>query len=331
MTTYTTELKEKLRVDIRYIDGQLDLAREQMAKGDQAEAQAILDGLLDYFDFKKHFPDIFVNENESLRFQDMYEALRAIDDIIEIDAGDVRAGRPREWRPGYTRDEILQRLYAFLDQIDAWLGLNWFEGEEIRHSLEVLKQKVQAFIRYFENDSEFSWGPVTDVREAKKRLWRALSEGLPFAEVYEQLLSMDRSLTYLVFRFRLHLAELTLEAVEASIADIVRAKHAILAVINATRADDEILTQPPAEENGPRQPPPGWDDLQPFPPPGYTFFGGSIVPVYASRRPGMAGDAGSGKAGNSRESLVSGLIGFVIGAVAAWVVAMLLIADCPVG
>jgi hypothetical protein len=331
MTTYTTELKEKLRVDIRYIDDQLDLARGHMARGEKAEAWAVLDGLNTYFDFKKHFPDILVNESESMRFMDLYEALRDIDDIIEIDATDALTGTgPREWRPGYTRDEILRRLRAFLEQIERWRQLDWFEGAGILDSLQVLKEKIEAFIDYFQNPAGgFRWGPVTDVREAKKRLWRSLSEGLPFAEVYEQLVSMDRNLTYLVFRFRLHLDELTPEAVEASIADIVRAKHAILAIIDAARAVDEIPAQPPANENGPRQPPPGWDDLQPYPPAGYAFFGG-LVPVHASRRKKLSGEGAgidAGVTGNS--GLVRSLLAFALGAVAALVACLLFGARCP--
>src|SRR5687767_3996171 len=76
MTTYTTELKQKLRDDIRFIDDQLDAARRHMANGNKAEAWSILDGLLEYYDFKNHFPDIFINENESMRFMYVRGAAR---------------------------------------------------------------------------------------------------------------------------------------------------------------------------------------------------------------------------------------------------------------
>ena len=67
---YTLATKQILKGDIRFIDGQLDLAlaRRKMAAGDKAEAWCILDSLLGYFDFKKHFPDIFVDANTSIRF-----------------------------------------------------------------------------------------------------------------------------------------------------------------------------------------------------------------------------------------------------------------------
>lgn len=338
MTTYITATKQILRDDIRFIDDQLDSARDHMAAGDKAEAWSVLDGLLDYYDFKKHFPDIFVSGEESMRFLDMYEALRGVDDLIEIDAIQILVGQdPLEWRPGYSREEILRRIEAFLDLIETWLALDWFEGEEILRSLEVLKDKVQAFIRFFQNYAgEFQWGPVIDVREAKKRLLRSLSEELPFAEIYELLMSMDRNLTYLVFRFRLHLDELTLDTVEGAINEIAEDKHAILAIINATRAEDENMpAQPPENEDAPAQPPPGWDDLQPFPPAGYAMFGTSIVPVYTSRRQTHAGSnvgVDTGEPGNSRAILVSGLLGLVIGAVAASILATLLfVANCPVG
>lgn len=335
MTTYTTATKQILRDDIRFIDDQLDLARRHMAKGDKAEAWSILDGLLDYYDFKKHFPDIFVGEGESMRFLDMYEALRAIDDIIEIDAIQLLVEEdPLEWRPGYSREEILRRLEAFLDQIETWLALDWFEGEEILRSLEVLKEKIQAFIRFFQNYAgEPLWPPVIDVRDAKKRLLRSLSEELPFAEIYELLMSMDRNLTYLVFRFRLHLDELTLDDVEGAINEIAENKHAILAIINAARAEDENMpAQPPENEDAPTEPPPGWDDLQPFPPPGYAMIGTSIVPIHASRRHGRNAGIDIGEVGNSRTIMIAGLLGLVVGAVVASVLAALLfIAKCPVG
>jgi tetratricopeptide (TPR) repeat protein len=330
MTTYTNELKQKLRDDITFIDSQLDLAREHMAKGDKAEASSLLDGLLDYFDFKKHFPDIFITEDQYMRFQDMYEALRAIDDIIEIDAGDVRTGYRREWRPGYTREEIMRRLRAFLDQIEAWLRLGWFDPDrEIAESLRVLKEKIEAFTRYFENNDEFSWAPVHNVLDAKKRFWRALSENLPFAEIYELLMSMDRNLTYLVFRFRLHSDELTLEAVASTIEQIAQYKHSILAIINDTRADDEILRPPPGGEGPPWQPPPGWDDLQPYPPAGYAFFGGSIVPIQASRRTGECVGVDAATAGNSRVTM-AGLFGLAVGVIAASILFILFSPNCPV-
>jgi hypothetical protein len=91
MTTYTLESKQILCDDIVFIDQQLTFARNKMAEGDKAEAWSTLDSLLDYYDFKKHFPDIFVNEGEAIRFVDMYKALRALDDITEIDAHDVLA------------------------------------------------------------------------------------------------------------------------------------------------------------------------------------------------------------------------------------------------
>lgn len=337
MTSYTAESKQILRDDIRFIDDQLDSARRHMAEGDKAEAWSILDGLLDYYDFKKHFPDILVNEDESIRFLDMYEALREIDDIIEIDAIQVLVGEdPLEWRPGYSRDEILRRLEAFLDRIETWLALEWFEGEEILRSLEVLKEKVQAFIRFFQNYAGgYLWGPVIDVRNAKKRLLRSLSDELPFAEIYELLMTMDRDLTWLVFRFRLHLEELTAESVAETLADIAARKHAILAIIDATRARDETVpVQPPSEDNDTLpQPPPGWDDLQPFPPPGYAMFGTSIVPVYVSRRQNLEdGGIGVGKPGNRRTVLVSGLLGFVVGAAAVSILVGLMFAvKCPMG
>jgi hypothetical protein len=328
MTTYTNELKQKLRDDITFIDSQLDLARENMAKGDKAEAMSLLDGLLDYYDFKKHFPHIFVKEGEYLEFKNFYEALRTIDDIIEIDAIQILTGRPPlEWRPGFTRQEILRWLQGLLAQIDAWIKLDWFEGDEIRESLRVLKKKIEAFIRFFENYAGgYLWGPVLDVQDAKKRLWRSLSENLPFAEIYDLLMTMDRDLRSLVFRFRLHIDELTPESVARTIAEIVQMKHAILAIINATRADDEILP-PPEGEEPPRQPPPGWDDLQPFPPAGYAFFGGSIVPIQASRRTGESINVA--RAGNSR-IIMAGLFGLAVGAIAASVLFILFSPNCPV-
>jgi hypothetical protein len=330
MTTYTTELKQKLRDDIGFIDSQLDLAREKMAAGDKAEAWSLLDGLLGYFDFKKHFPDILINEDTYMRFQDMYEALRAIDDIIELDAVEILSGSaPYEWRPGYTRDEILQRLYTFLDQIEAWMKLGWFDPDgDIAESLRVLKEKVEAFIRFFQNrTNEFLWGPVIDVREAKKQLFRAFNEDLAFAEIYELLMAMDRNLTCLVFQFRLHLEELTLETVTRFIEGLAKDKHAILAIINATRADDEIFL-PPETEEPPRQPPPGWDDLRPFPPPGYGFFGGSLVPLQASRRTGVSLGVNVARAGNSR-IIMAVLFGLIAGAITASILFVLFGANCP--
>lgn len=338
MTTYTGESKQILRDDIQHIDDQLDLARRHMAEGNKAEAWSTLDGLLNYYDFKKHFPDILVGEGEYMRFMDMYEALRAIDDIIEIDATQMLVEQSSlEWRPGYTREEILRRLEAFLNQIEAWLELRWFEGEEILDSLQVLKEKVQAFIRFFQNYSDQPlWPPVIDVRDAKKRLLRSLSDELPFTEIYELLMTMDRNLTHLVFQFRLHLDEVTLETVERVINEIAEKKHAILAIIDATLAEDEnVPVQPPENEGAPTQPPPGWDDLQPFPPAGYAMFGTSIVPIQISRRQHSAGrDVGIdiGRARNSRTIIVSGLIGFAIGAMAASTLVTLLFVDnCPVG
>jgi hypothetical protein len=332
MTTYTTTVKQRLRDDIRFIDDHLDSAREHMTAGNKAEAWSLLDGLLEYYDFKNHFPDIFVNEDEVVRFLDMYEALRAIDDIIEIDAtGILAGGGPPEWRPNRTREQILERLLAFLARIEAWLGLGWFDPDgEIAESLRVLREKVEAFIIFFENFAgQPVWGPVIDVREAKKLLLRALSENLPFAEIYELLMTMDRDLTYLVFQFRLHLDRVTPEMVASLIAEIARKKHAILAIINATRADDASAPLPPPEnENGPVQPPPGWDDLQPFPPSGYAFFGGSILPIQASRRTGENVGVNVVKAGNSR-IIVAGLFGVVVGAIAASILFILFSSNCP--
>lgn len=337
MTTYTATTKQILRDDIRFIDKQLDSARRHMAEGDKAEAWSILDGLLDYYDFKKHFPDILVNEDESLRFLDMYEALRGIDDLIEIDAVQMLSGRePLEWRPGYSREEILRRLEAFLDRIETWLALDWFEGGEIIRSLEVLKEKIRAFIRFFQNDAGgYLWGPVIDVRNAKKRLLRSLSGELPFAEIYELLMTMDRNLTWLVFRFRLHLDELTPASVAEILAEIAARKHAILAIIDAARAEDESApAQPPESGNAPAQPPPGWDDLQPFPPPGYGMLGAGIVPIPAlhrGNRVGRGAGINSGKAGNFRALLISGLLGLVAGAVIAALLAAVFKGNCPVG
>jgi hypothetical protein len=335
MTTYyTSESKQILRDDITFIDQQLEIARSKMKEGNKEEAWSTLDGLLDYYDFKKHFPDILVREGEYIRFVDMYEALRALDDITEIDALDVLRGDNPDWRPDYTREEILRRLEAFLKQIETWLALNWFEGEEILDSLELLKEKIQAYIRFFQNyNGEFIFGPAIDVLGAKKRFWRALSDYLPFAEIYELLMSMDRNLTFLVFRFRLHLDDVTLEEVERFIKGIEKQKHAILAIINATRATDESAPSP-SDESTPLQPPPGWDDLQPFPPAGYALFGNSIVPIYASRCRGGARGliAASGKTVKTRLFLIAGLIGLVIGAaVASIVVRLLFTANCTTG
>jgi hypothetical protein len=342
MTTYTLESKQILRDDITFIDQQLTLARNKMREGDKGEAWSVLDGLLDYYDFKRHFPDIMVNEGEVILFKDMYEALRAIDDIIEIDAIQIlTGGNPYEWRPGYSREEILRRIEAFLRQIEIWLALNWFEGDEIADSLELLKEKIEAFIRFFQNyNGGYLFGQVIDIRNAKKRLWRSLSDELPFAEIYELLLSMDRNLTFLVFRFRLHLEDVTLEQVESIIRGIEKDKHAILAIIDATRAENETapLQPPPGDDSTPLQPPPGWDDLQPFPPAGYAFIGNSLLPIRASRRDGtvsviqsIAG-AGSGKAAKTRIFLIAGLIGLVIGVVVASIVVSLLSgANCVTG
>lgn len=338
MTTYTTATKRILRDDIRFIDDQLDSARNHMAEGDREEAWSVLDSLLDYYDFKKHFPDIFIGEDEFMRFLDMYEALRGIDDIIEIDAiGILVEQGALEWRPGYSREEILRRIEAFLEQIETWLELDWFEGGEIIRSLEVLKEKIQAFIRFFQNyTDEPLWGPVIDVRDAKKRLLRSLSEGLPFAEIYELLMSMDRNLTYLVFQFRLHLDELTPDTVEGAIAEIAEDKHAILAIIDASRAEDENMpAQPPENEDAPAEPPPGWDDLQPFPPAGYAMFGASIVPIRTSRQRNHAGgdaDTDIDKTGNTRTTVVAALLGLAVGAAAGSTIATLwFIANCPAG
>jgi hypothetical protein len=334
MTTfYTSVTKQILRDDIVFIDEQLTYARNKMAEGDKAEAWSTLDGLLGYYDFKKHFPDIFVNEGEYIRFLDMYDVLRDIDDIIEIDAIQILAGgNPLEWRPGYSREEILRRIEAFLDQIERWQALNWFEGDEILDSLELLKEKIRAFIRFFQNyTDEYLFKQVIEIRDAKKRLWRLLSDNLPFAEIYEHLLTMDRDLTYLVFRFRLHLEDVTPDEVESVCNEIAEKKHAILAIINATRAGDEVA---------PLQPPPGWDDLQPFPPPGYALIGTSIVPIRASRRrnQGVTLIAGSmaaidiGNAAKSREFMTLGLFGLVFGAIVVSVLGTLwVIGNCTAG
>jgi hypothetical protein len=63
MTTYTLKSKQILRDDITFIDQQLEFARTKMREGNKDEAWSTLDGLLDYYDFKKHFPDIFVLES----------------------------------------------------------------------------------------------------------------------------------------------------------------------------------------------------------------------------------------------------------------------------
>src|SRR6185436_17666734 len=99
---------------------------------------------------------------------------------------------------------------------------------------------------------EFLFGPAIDVLAAKKLLWRALSDELPFAEIYELLMTMDRDLTHLVFRFRLHLKDVTPEEVEETIREIEAKKHAILAIINATRARNEStpVPQPPQPQPG---------------------------------------------------------------------------------
>lgn len=319
MTTfYTSRNKQILRDDITFIDQQLEIARRAMRAGNKGEAWSTLDGLLDYFDFKKHFPDILVKEGEYIRFQDMYEALRALDDITEIDALDVLRGDNPDWRPDYTREEILRKLREFLAQIEAWQALDWFEGDEIQDSLEKLKEKVQAYIEFFQTyNGGFIYGPAIDVLAAKKLLWRALSDDLPFAEIYGLLVTMDRNLLYLVFRFRLHLDDVTLEEVERFIRSLEEKKHAILAIINATRASDES-----APDGAPLQPPPGWDDLIPFPPTGYAFFGGGIVPI-ASRRRGftVGGDTASGA---KTRTLLAGLLGLALGAIAATIFITLL-------
>jgi hypothetical protein len=154
--------------------------------------------------------------------------------------------------------------------------------------LEILKEKIRVFIQFFQNfnvDDGILFGPAIDVLAAKKRLWRALSELLPFAEIYELLMTMDRNLLYLVFRFRLHLADVTLKEVEQFISAIEEKKHAILAIINATRGSDETARPKPSPSEGgvPVEPPPGWDDLIPFPPTGYAFIGGSIMPTRGRR------------------------------------------------
>jgi hypothetical protein len=277
MTTfYTAAAKERLQADIVFIDEQLDYARDRMARGDKAEAWSTFDSLLGYFDFKKHFPDILIGDDEYMRFMDMYEALRNIDDIIEIDAtGLLAGGAPNDWRPGHSRDDILRLMREFLDQIDRWKALDWFEGDDILDAFDKLKGKIEDYIRFFENyDDQPFWGPVIDVRRAKKPLWRALSDDLPFWEIYEALLSMDRNLTYLVFKFRLHIDEVTLEMVESVVRELKERKHAISAIIRAARAPDE----------GIQQPPPGWDDLQPYPPPGYAMVGPEFVPIASRRR-----------------------------------------------
>lgn len=321
MTTfYTSKNKQILRDDIVFIDQQLTLARNKMAEGNKAEAWSTLDGLLDYFDFKKHFPDILVKEGEYIRFVDMYETLRAIDDITEIDAIQIlTGGNPLEWRPGHSRAEILRRLEAFLRQIEAWQALDWFEGEEIHDSLEILKEQIKAYIQFIQNfnaDDGILFGPAVDVVAAKKRLWRALSDELPFAEIYELLMTMDRDLTALVFRFRLHLNDVTLEEMERTIREIEEKKHAILAIINAARARDESATPQPPPSNGgtPVKPLPGWDDLIPFPPAGYAFFGGGIVPIASRQRASSVG-------GNATTMKTRGFLwGLVIGAVIATIV-----------
>lgn len=320
MTTfYTLKNKQILRDDIVFIDQQLEIARTKMRAGNKAEAWSTLDGLLDYYDFKKHFPDILVKEDEYLRFVDMYEALRALDDITEIDAIQILIGRnPLEWRPGHSRAEILQRLEAFLRQIETWQALDWFEGAGIQDSLEILKEKIKTFIQFIQNfnvDDGVLFGPAMDVLAAKKLLWRALSDALPFAEIYELLMTMDRDLTALVFRFRLHLEDVTLEEVERTIREIEEKKHAILAIINAARAEDESATPQPLPSDGtPVKPPPGWDDLIPFPPAGYAFFGGGIVTMTSRLRTSSVG-------GNASTTKTRGFLwGLVIGAVIAAIV-----------
>jgi hypothetical protein len=332
MTTfYTSENKQILRDDITFIDQQLAHAREAMGKGNKDEAWSTLDGLLDYFDFKKHFPDILVKEGDYIRFVDMYEALRALDDITEIDALDVLAGRNPDWRPNYTRAQIVRKLQEFLAQIEAWEALDWFEGEEILDSLEILKQKIKDYIEFFQNfNGGFLFGPAIDVLNAKKRLWRALSDELPFAEIYELLMSMDRNLLFLVVRFRLHLANVTPDEVEQFISAIEAKKHAILAIINATRARDENapVQPPPVEEGGPLEPPPGWDDLIPFPPAGYAFFGDGIVPIHYRQRGFSIGD---NTASGITASMRGFLLGLVAGAVIAAVVGAIFISNCTPG
>lgn len=334
MTTYTAATKQILRDDIVFIDQQLTLARNKMSEGDKAEAWSIFDSLLGYYDFKKHFPDIFVNGDESIRFRDFYEVLHDIDDIIEIDAIQMLTqGNALEWRPGHSRDEILHRLRAFLQQIERWKALGWFEGDDIIDSLELLKEKVQAFIRFFQNyDGGYLFRQVIDVREAKKGLWRSLSETLPFAEIYTHLLTMDRDLLHRLFRFRLHLDDVTLEEVEQTIDEIVAKKHAILAIIDATHAEDESV---------PHEPPPGWDDLQPFPPPGYAMLGTGIVPVRASRRikqtitvvgGNYVGVVNTGSIFNKRTGAILGVLGVIfVSVVAATVTILLFTNHCTTG
>jgi hypothetical protein len=330
MTTfYTNASKQILRDDITFIDQQLEYARARMRAGNKAEAWSTLDGLLGYYDFKKHFPDIWVKEGDYIRFVDMYETLRALDDITEIDALDVLRGDNPDWRPDYTRAEILRRLREFLAQIEAWQALDWSAGEEIVDGLEILKEKIQEYIRFFENyTNQFIFGPAIEVLAAKKLLWKALSEELPYAEIYELLMTMDRNLLYLVFRFRRHMDKVTVDEVEQFIKSIEEKKHAILAIINATRAQDETapVQPPPVEEGGPLERPPGWDDLIPFPPAGYAFFGGSIVPM-ASRRGGLTAGGNTGKTTSMRGFL----LGLVLGAVIAAVVAALFMNNCTPG
>lgn len=332
MTTYTLRTKEILRADIVFIDEQLEFARGKMAQGDKAEAWSTLDSLLGYFDFKKHFPDIFVNENDVIKFQDVYEALRGIDDIIEIDAIEMLSnGTALDWRPGYTRAQILQKLQEFLQQIDRWKALNWFEGEEIDDALSKLKSKVDAFINFYQNynKGDFLFREALSVYEAKKLLWRTLSDDLPFAEIYEQLLSMDRNLTYLVFKFRLHNDQVTKDMVNDITQHIEDSKHAILAIVDATKAEDEVIEE--ESENKPfQQPPPGWDDLQPFPPYGYAMLGAdSIVPLRVSRRRGSIPVINKGNSDNTISINQLSLLGIVAGAAALGAVgAMLFGGNC---
>lgn len=277
---YTLATKDILRADIRFIDEQLDFARKKMQAGDTAEAWSTLDSLLGYYDFKKHFPDIFVNENSTIRFMDMYEVFREIDNLIEVDAVAILGGdTPPPWRPQHQLDEIMTKLREFIRQLDQWKALNWFEGESIIDAFNLLKKKIENFIRFAQNfNNQPVWGPVIDVRDAKKILLSELSDDLPFWEVYEKLISMDRNLRFLVFRFRAIPQRVTKELVESVIGEIEELKHSIRAIVNATRADDEEVPVPIPEPNDEfPQHPPGWDDLQPFPPHGYAMVGPELI------------------------------------------------------
>ena len=137
---------------------------------------------------------------------------------------------------------------------------------------------------------------------------------------------MDRDLTYLVFKFRLHLDDVTQEMVDSSTRSIEEYKHAILAIINATRAEGESV---------PLEPPTGWDDLLPFPPPGWAMLGNYIVPIRSSRGQiasllsAGTGVFNIGKTSRPIKVNIPGLIAIVVAtAVIAVVATLVIVTNC---